>query len=299
MKKKPNKKSTGAEQTKNSSQIFVRYTSVSLGILFVAFIGIAAVQNASITSVLGTSTKSTLLADQGETDHGGDAQNSAGTQKTDQQNSPTGDIHITSETSQGQTQGNKSELNSETAGTAIKTENKGTTEIAAHNADGSEGKIQNNSLEKINEALKGKNVEVGSSSADNFTIKSGEVEAETHFPLSINPTTKTLSVTTPAGTKQVTVLPNQAVNNILQQKILSKISSSSGQTATNGAAIQTVALTQIKNQPAFAIQGVSDKRLFGIFPVSLPKTVYVSAQTGQVLHTNESFFTQIIGAFSL
>ncbi|HET9947145.1 MAG TPA: hypothetical protein VFQ63_03715 [Patescibacteria group bacterium] len=196
-----------------------------------------------------------------------------------------------------QMEGNKSEFNLETAGTHIemKQEDDGSISIKAKKADGTEVQLQTNALDQINESLKEKDIEVGTTSANGFAIRSGGVEAQTSFPLSVDPSTKTLAVTTPNGTTDVTVLPNQAVKSLLDQKVLSNIlSTGNATTASAAAGTQTVGLTEVNNQPAFAIQGVSDKRLFGLFPVAFNKTVFVSAQNGQTLQTQESLINQIL-----
>ena len=95
------------------------------------------------------------------------------------------------------------------------------------------------------------------------------------------------------------ILPGQAVQNILQQKILSNILSSANQTSANTAgANKTITLTEINNQPAYTVQGVSDKKLFGIIPMAYQKTIYISVQNGQMLQTQEAFFNKILEAFS-
>ena len=169
--------------------------------------------------------------------------------------------------------------------------------VRTKDQQGTELKLQGgDALEKINNILKENDMEIGSSSANELTLRKGNVEAQTHFPLSINPTTNALTVTTPAGVKTVTVLPDQAVENLMQQRIIDSVSTTT--TATNGAQLQLVTLGLLNNQPAFQVQGVDNKKLLGFLPVSIDKTAYVSAQNGQVLQTNESFLSQILDLLS-
>lgn len=130
----------------------------------------------------------------------------------------------------------------------IKNEN-GQLSINATDANGKETQLKTNSLEKINEALKNSDVQVGTSSANELTIRNGNVEAKTNFPLSINPTTNTLTVTTPAGVKDVAVLPNAAVQNLIQHGVINQVTTTT--TATNGAQLQQVTLGLLNNQPVF------------------------------------------------
>ncbi len=237
-----------------------------------------------------------------------------GENKMDGANEPTGEptaeptreaTHQNIETPQGhfeaQTEGNKGELNLETAGMHIemKREGNGSTKIVAHKIDGTEVQLQTNAIDQINEALKEKDVEVSTSSAKGFAITSAGVQAETNFPLSIDPTTKSLAVTTPNGTTDVTTLPNQAVQNAVQQGHLTNVLSTANQTTPNETAgTNTLSLTELDNKPVYAVQGVANKNLLGLFPVAFRKTVYVSAQDGQVVQVQQSLLNQLLQALS-
>lgn len=196
-------------------------------------------------------------------------------------------------------EGSKAKIGLQTKGlhVELKTEDNGQLTIKAKQENGTEVTLQDNSLNAINETLKNRGVEVGTASAGELAIKSHGVEAHTSFPLSIDPTTDTLTVTTPAGTKEVTVLPNQAVQGLLNSHILSHVlSQTSGATSS---ATTVVALSAVNGQPVFEIQGVKEKHLLGIFPVAFQKTVTVSAQTDQVLSTQENLINQILESLSI
>lgn len=220
---------------------------------------------------------------------------------------PSGEpTHVTSETTHGnidmQTEGNKGELNLETTGMHVemKREDNGSVKITAHKQDGTEVQLQTNALDQINESLKEKDIEVGTSSADGFVIKSAGVQAETNFPLSLDPANKSLSVTTANGTTaDVTTLPNQAVQNVIQQGALTNVLSTADQTTPNAAAgSNNLKLTELNNLPVYALQGVSNKNLLGLFPIAFRKTVYVSAQDGQIVQVQQSLLNQILQALS-
>ena len=284
MKKKAIKKQAVPKRTsaKSAPIGYIHIISITFVLAIIVLVGTLTVRAVSKTNVLGLTIGPTLLADQGDN---GDSQGerTAPTniqQNNDQQLNPSKqpEIHQSPETPQSHpeipVQGNKSETILQTPDTHVELKHQGSTEI----------QIQNN----------GRRVEIGSSSAGEFSLKSGGVKAKSHFPLSVNPKTNQLTVTTPAGPKTVTILPNQAVQNLLQKQILSSVT----QTSSSGAAANSISLTQVNNQPAFAVQGVADKKVLGLFPVSLNKTVYVSAQNGSVLQTQESFFNKILEALS-
>lgn len=148
------------------------------------------------------------------------------------------------------------------------------------------------SLDLANETLRKDHVEIGSDSAAGMTIKQGSMAAHTNFPLSINPQTGALTVTTPAGQKTVTVLPDQAVQNLIRHNVIDRVQSGSG--SSSGA----LNLTLFDNKPAFEVQGVEDKKFLGLIPVAIDKTSFVSAESGQVLKTEQSFLSAILSAFS-
>ncbi len=172
--------------------------------------------------------------------------------------------------------------------------------IKAKEANGQEVELKSeDALKKLNEALKEKEVEVEKTPDNNVAINKGGVTAETELPLSIDPSTHELKVTTPAGTKTVTVLPDQAVENILRAKFLTNIESENIATGSGVATVtQKATLTQINNEPTFIIRGINQKRLLGIIPVGFARTVFVSATTGDVVKTEETTLNQILERIS-
>lgn len=225
--------------------------------------------------------------------------------ETPEQPEPSKTPEQTKESRQGtlevQTEGNKAELNLETAGLHIelKREDNGQLKITAKKEDGTEVALHENALEKINESLKEQGLSVSTASANKFAITSDKTEAETEFPLSIDPSTNTLAVTTPNGTKDVTILPNQAVTNVLDKNILTNVESKTSINATESAsATQTTTLTEVNGQLVFAVNGVAKKNLLGVFPVGFAKTALVSATNGQVVQVNETILNRILEALS-
>lgn len=225
------------------------------------------------------------------------------TQQPDQKSAPElPKTHTTIVTPNGtleiQSEGNKVEVNGQNATQQIqlKTEDNGQLSLTAKNQNGTSVQLQSQALSTINEALKEQNIEIGTSSANQLSITSQNVQALTTLPISLNPQTNTLSVTTPQGTKNLTVLPNQAVSTVLQQNLLSSITS---QISSSGSSSATTQLTVLNNQPVFAVDGVLQKKLLGLFPIGYAKTVYVSATNGQVVSTTQSPLNAILEAFSL
>lgn len=162
--------------------------------------------------------------------------------------------------------------------------------IRAKNRNGQETQLNDNSLNQINESLKSEGLEIATTDGG-FLLKQGTFSAKTHFPLSINTTNNELTVTTPAGTKTVAVLPDQAVENLIRQKFISVVASSSADTG--------ISLDVYASQSAFMINGILHKNLFGFFPVNINRTAVVSAENGQLLQTNESFINKLLDLLSI
>lgn len=378
MRKSIHKKKPAGKKLKNNSQavLFVRYTTISLGIL-IALVSLKLLSAASSTvHVLGASTGPTLLARDGEESNTNELEiHDTGTntppQNPDTTNysstSPTltntvnntnskvdcvgpderhfvtsfhdcqelntkwgrsnfqftqvatptkindGEKHSASSTSiqplptgsphlEFEQDGTKTHVNLEQPGShiEIKKEDDGRLHIAEKKEDGTEIELdEKDALDKINEKLKDRDIEIGSGSASKFAFRSGKVETHTNFPLSVDPITGQLTVTTPSGTHAVTILPQKAVQNMLDSKVLTNVlSTGDAITASAGAANNVIALTEVDNNPAFEINGVTDKKVLGIIPVAFSKTVFVSPEDGQVIKTQQSTFDKLLELIS-
>ncbi len=135
-------------------------------------------------------------------------------------------------------------------------------------------------------------VKVASDGGQTAFVEKG-VGALSSFPISVNPKTNELTVTTPAGTKVVTVLPQQAVDNMLASKVMTDVVSEKG----NGslASIPNLVQIEVKNGVlGYTIKGTKTHKLLGVFPIKTQVTVFVSAENGQVVETNESFLGKIL-----
>lgn len=132
----------------------------------------------------------------------------------------------------------------------------------------------------------------------------GEVELEhngmkvrTNFPLSIDPVTRELTVTTPAGTKTVTILPDQAVNGMLERGLLTSISPAN-ESGESNVFQNAFALTLHKDQSVYEIHGEKKSKLLGLIPVTLDRTVYVSTENGSVVAQQETLLSTLLSFLS-
>lgn len=111
-------------------------------------------------------------------------------------------------------------------------------------------------------------------------------------------TTGTLSATDlipPHAEKKLTVVPGQIVTTLIKDHVFDSIES---EVASHAASIPKLSLTQLHNQPVMEISGVTNKKLFGLFPVSFAKTAFVNAQSGSIITINQTFLSSLLEKLS-
>lgn len=144
-----------------------------------------------------------------------------------------------------------------------------------------------------------------------FVVAHGRVEAHTDFPLSVDTETNELTVTTPAGSRVVTVLPQEAVDNMLAQgnvidTLLSTLPRLSPSPATSPIATteaeavegQAIDLEEEDGELVYTIRGARTERLLGLFDVFVPKTAVVSAESGELVGVRQSVLSRVLDLIS-
>lgn len=122
-------------------------------------------------------------------------------------------------------------------------------------------------------------------------LERGKFAARTRFPLSINPETKELSVTTPQGIRVVAVLPDQAVQNLTGKGIVDTVT-------TDESGVAMTDLTEVAGEPAYQVSGERKQKFLGVFAVQIPTTAVVSASDGRVISTNQAFWARVLDVVS-
>ena len=331
------------------SHLYLRYTFIGLGVIALVLSVKTLTQNWQNTAVLGTTNNLLAKGSDSESsgedddndDNSGSSSNSgssgSGSNSSSSSNSNSGEsdssgrgssnsqasaVKVETETESEKREGeasekldvktlkNKTKVDIRENGVRIKlemTDNK--FKISVKQLDGEEVELEGDeALEKINEDLEDDDVKIASSGG-RLVIKHGEVEAETHFPLSIDLSTNALIVTTPAGTKTVAILPDVAVRHLLASGIadrietINPIASPTG-SATTSATIATpnvkkIELKELNNQLVFEIKAIDDQKLLGLLPISISKTAFVSAETQQIVKVEQDLFGRILDALSI
>ena len=190
---------------------------------------------------------------------------------------------------------NKTRIRIDSTGGRFELENEdGKLKIKIKQENGNEVEIENDSLDDINEILEEEDIHIATTSGHGFRIRRGQFEAGTRFPLSINPQTNQLTVTTPAGEKNVAVLPDQAVENLLRLKFIDIVATDSA-TGTS----ENISLGLLNDEPTFQIKGLDNQKLLGFLPVSIQKTSFVSAESGEVLKIDQTFLNRLLDLLSI
>ncbi len=161
----------------------------------------------------------------------------------------------------------------------------GKTEIDIQDKKGNEIKQEQNGFEIQNND---ETTKISTGEADKgLEITTHNVRANTQFPLSVDPGTKMLTVTTPTGTKSVTILPDKAAQIINSLNIMNNP--------------QTQAKLQIATedgQLVYKAEGQKEFKLFGLIPVTLPSQAVISAENGQIVQTSNAFLFRLLNFFS-
>lgn len=225
-------------------------------------------------------------------------------------------------------EGNKRETEIKTAdGQKIKTkiEDDGTTKIEVENGavklkykvengqivrkaedeTGEEIELEDDELDELEDALeqelKDDDLSLDQADDNKLSVTKNQVTATTDFPLSIDVATKQLVVTTPQGQKSVTILPDQAVQNLLATGLVNAIVPKNTDTGTRdqlGAFDGTVKLETQNDEVIYKISGKKTHHLLGFIPVTTPVTAIVSADTGATLSRQQSLLSSVIDFLS-
>ncbi|GEM_PF-2296104 len=220
------------------------------------------------------------------------------TPKNDAQEKPEIERHKTLQETRKEQEREK-ELESEGTELKIEEEENGL-KVKVKKPDGTEVELEEkDALEQVNKELDDLGLKIEKTATNEVTLRGNGVEAETHLPISVNPKTKTITVTTPGGVKTVTVFPDQAVERVLQTGIVNSIETKTELNSSSEAKlIPQTTLTHINNEAAFQVKGFANKKVLGVFPVSFAKTVFVSAENGRIVRTDETLVSKLLELLS-
>jgi hypothetical protein len=177
--------------------------------------------------------------------------------------------------------------------------------LNVENEDGEEVEIKDDELEELENAvedeLEDDDIRLVPTTDNQLVLAQNQIAALTNFPLSIDVVTKELIITTPAGQKVVTVLPDDVVQNLFATGIINSIEIPPSDIATQdqlGTLTGVVEIETRDNEIVYKIKGKKIHRVLGIIPVTTPVTAFVSTDTGLTVAKQQSILTNVIDFLS-
>lgn len=107
------------------------------------------------------------------------------------------------------------------------------------------------------------------------SLNQGQTQAATSLPVAVDSQSHSVSVVSPEGQKNVTVLPEDAVDQVVSKGLMS-------QEATSAKPATQIQVD--KNQAVYQIAGDKQLNLLNVVKFNVPVKVEMSAQTGRVLN---------------
>lgn len=160
------------------------------------------------------------------------------------------------------------------------------------------GKIKVDEIKDVNEVKDDIDIDNDKDKTDDKTKTESEFEQESEtvssdgtvnkfkFKLKTRTVNGKTIIETAKGEMEVKSSPRDSVDNLVNNGILDTPTSFEAKTNDN-------------NKIEFEVQGVEVKKLLGLFEVSLPKTVTIDSETGNVIDTNQSIWTQLLSLLSI
>lgn len=177
--------------------------------------------------------------------------------------------------------------------------------LNVENEDGEEVEIGDDELEEleneVEDELEDDDIRLVSTTNNQLALTQNQIAALTNFPLSINAETKELIITTPTGQRVVTVLPDEAVQNLIATGIINSIETPPEDITTQdqlGTLTGVVEIETRDNEIVYKIKGNKTHLMLGIIPVTTPVTAFVSTDTGLTVAKQQSILTNVIDFLS-
>ncbi len=177
--------------------------------------------------------------------------------------------------------------------------------LKVENETGEELDIDENELQELEDEteneLQQQGVAIAPVEGNTVAVTKNQVAAVTDFPLSIDVGTNQLILTTPEGPRVVTILPDQAVQNLLATGIINRVETQPTDSTTQtqlGAFTGVVKLEIRNNDIVYKVNGVKTHRMLGFIPVNTDTTAFVSANSGTVVAQQRSVLANVVDFLS-
>lgn len=166
--------------------------------------------------------------------------------------------------------------------------------------EGGEG-VEGQDLLEIEDRLDKAGIKIATEGGK-LVVARNNIGALSNLPLQLDLNTNQLVASTSAGSRVLTTLPDQAVQNMLAANVISRLDSQTvleqAQLGNLTSVSGVIALGERNGVPVYEINGLRDHRLLGFIPVTTPVTAVVSAQTGQLVTQEQSLLASIVDLLS-
>lgn len=129
-----------------------------------------------------------------------------------------------------------------------------------------------------------------------FALTRNNVKALSDRPLSVDTTRKQVMIVTPNGNTVTLLLPDAALEHLSNFGLLTNFGTGSGILA--GTPSGTLTLSTTNNIPTYTVPAFKNEHFLGLFPVQVPVSAVVSAETGAVMEQNQDFVSKLLDTFS-
>lgn len=134
-----------------------------------------------------------------------------------------------------------------------------------------------------------------------MVITKGSYGAFTKLPIRVNLDTNSIHVATQNGIQKINNLPDLVVKTLVAGNVLDAIARSTGVSTNIGREMtQTSTLFELGNvdgKPTYEVPGVSYEKLFGVMPIEIHKSAFVSAVEKNLVKVNTPLVSRILEGF--
>src|SRR3989344_1400171 len=116
-----------------------------------------------------------------------------------------------------------------------------------------------------------------------LAVSKGGVTAITDLPISVDVQSKSLIVTTTSGVKEVMVLPDKALKNIIDLGVVAEV---------NSGVVPKIEYSG--GEVLYKFTGTKNYKMFGLVEVTVPITISVSANSGDEIPENQALITRVV-----
>lgn len=120
---------------------------------------------------------------------------------------------------------------------------------------------------------------------DKFGITQGKIEAQTEYPIMIDPKNAEISVSTPSGTRFLSILPGEALISSFRSKSISDL----------GKERNILLMEEGSGVLVYKIDGVRAINVFNLFEYKVPVSANISATNGEVVSVDQPPWLKVLG----